>query len=360
MTGVMFIDECEKKGDSSKTIGLSYLILLLTRRCNLSCEYCYNGEAKALDMSEKIMDEAFKLLSRSTGPFHIQLTGGEATLVPELVKKAYEKTTMLIKETGRPGTLAIQTNGTLLNAEMVKNLKNWRIEVGISLDASPDINDKIRGKTKNLLEGLSLLNDHNIPFNVTTVLSSLNVSYLHELPLFLARYPMVRGIGLDLLTRKGRGFNVFSPERNKLYESVKKLCQTLELVNLRRISPLILRELELVKNACVRGNRPHFCEAHKGGSIAVDPLGELFPCGQAFGDESLSMGTVFEPKFPKADFRDYNLFGDHCKGCPLEGHCPGECPGRLYFNTEESLPLVCEIYRSLYDNIKDTFTADVK
>jgi uncharacterized protein len=325
-----------------------YLILILTRRCNLSCKYCYNGEAEGTDMSFEIMDAAFRLLGDGEGPFHVQLTGGEPGLTPELILAALKKAEEFSRERERPGTIALQTNGTLLSQELILEIKKYRVDIGLSLDGPPDVNDRVRGGSVSLLKGLDLLTKNSVPFNVTSVVSDLNSTNLKELPLFLAPYPGLRGVGLDLLVRKGRG-KALSPKRETLRAEAMRLYQTLALVNLRRKTPIVLRELELVKRACLKGPKSSFCEAHRAGSLAVDPSGLLFPCGQAAGDASVSMGTVFHPKAPSINFGDYNLAGPHCEGCPLQGRCPGECPSRLYFNNGESPPLVCELYRGLYE-----------
>jgi uncharacterized protein len=334
--------------DFKKAISPRYLILILTRRCNLSCKYCYNGEAEGTDMSSEVMDAAFGLLSESQGPFHAQLTGGEPGMAPELILMALKKAGEFSLKSLRPGTVALQTNGTLLSRELILEIKKRNLEVGISLDGPPDVNERVRGGSVGLLKGLDLLKESSIPFNVTTVVSDFNCARLMELPLFLAPYPGLRGVGLDLLVRKGRG-EASSPKRDSLREAAKRLYQSLNMVNSLRKNPIVLRELELVKRACAKGPRSSFCEAHRAGSVAVDPSGRLFPCGQAAGDESLSMGTVFEPKAPGINFGDYNLSGPHCEGCPLKGRCPGECPSRLYFNNGENPPLVCELYRGLFE-----------
>jgi len=43
-----------------------------------------------------------------------------------------------------------------------------------------------------------------------------------------------------------------------------------------------------------------------------------------------------------------DLPGKSCAGCPLEGRCPGDCPGRLHYNRNEHPELICELYRTLY------------
>ena len=89
---------------------INYLILALTTRCNLRCRYCYHGDPETrLDMAPSILQRAVMRAATGSGPLHIQLTGGEPCLVPELIETACR----LAQQLQRPLTMGIQVNGTL-------------------------------------------------------------------------------------------------------------------------------------------------------------------------------------------------------------------------------------------------------
>ncbi|WP_157068119.1 radical SAM protein, partial [Desulfosarcina cetonica] len=70
-------------------MAIRYLILALTRRCNLRCVYCYNGDGHdQADMPETVIRAAIDLVASSGQSFHLQLTGGEPTLVPGAIETA--------------------------------------------------------------------------------------------------------------------------------------------------------------------------------------------------------------------------------------------------------------------------------
>ncbi|MDR2351610.1 MAG: radical SAM protein [Deltaproteobacteria bacterium] len=325
---------------------IKYLILLLTRRCNLRCSYCYNGDEIEADMSRGQLAQIFELISPGKGPIHIQLTGGEPTLVPELIEQAVFWALDLKKKSGRPTTLALQTNGTLITPELARNFRTWGLEVGVSLDGPPDVNELTRGGSRDLMRGLEILGDQGVPFRVTTVVSKQNALRLHEVPLFLASNPASRGMGLDLLTQKGRGGTPASP--GELQMGVKKLKETLGLVNRFRQSPFVLRELEKVNSAKNGKFCEIFCEAHRGLSLAVTPTGQMYPCGQAVGENAFCLGTLGEPRRPSKNLHGVKLKNPDCKNCPLQGFCPGDCPGRLFYNSLEEQILVCNLYQTLF------------
>ena len=348
---------------------LRYLILALTLRCSLKCVYCYNGEAKDAVMADDVLEKSFELLKgadafagRTEGasggmsagggkrtaegklPFHVQLTGGEPALVPDRIEAALKLIERFKKQTGRTGTAAVQTNGLHLDGSLIALFKKYSLEVGLSLDGPPEINERQRGGTAALLKGLELLNQNSVPFNVTAVVTAESAGTLSELLLLLSRYKCVRGLALDLLVNRGRG-GAGPPAPSVLFQSAAKLKKTLVQINRLRSAPIVLRELELLASAAAKP-RGFFCEAHCGMSLAVSPDGSLWPCGQPAGEKDFSCGTVFDPHLPKKTFSSLFLPDSQCGSCALSGKCPGECPSRLFFNSENS-HLIWELYRGL-------------
>jgi uncharacterized protein len=320
---------------------LNYLILILTTRCNLKCAYCYNGDRDPIDMDQAVLSEALSLVSQGAAPVRVQLTGGEPALVPELI----ERTVKQAKSLTRPYKISLQTNATLLDRPLVKFFKNNNIEIGISLDGPPDINDRLRGRSRELVRGLSFLEEAGWPFTVTTVVTQDNCQELYKVPLILAQYSAARGMGLDLLIRKGRQ-KAELPSKGSLTQAIAKLKNTLKLINARRRMPLVLREEEQVIRA-LRGQTGPFCQVCLGRSAAVTPDGDVYPCGQTAFSRQFYLGRVFERDLKPANLSGHALTGVHCGGCFLNGRCPGECPSRMFFNQDSDKLLVCHIYRTL-------------
>jgi uncharacterized protein len=248
-----------------------------------------------------------------------------------------------VKNTPRKGTLAIQTNATLLNKDLINLIKKYKMEVGLSIDAPPPENESIRGESKKLIKGLELLDANDIPFNVTAVVSSLNIDDLPKLPLFLSGYKSIGGIGLDLLVDSGNP--VKAPAGIDLSTSMTQLKTNLSLINKLRRTPIVLRELTLLEKA-KSGHVGYFCEAHRKRSLAITPEGELYPCAQVASAKEYCLGTIHSKKEPLKSFSNSTLFGEHCNTCPLLGKCPGECPSRSFFNQGNPL-LICDMYRAL-------------
>jgi uncharacterized protein len=327
-----------------------YLILVLTTRCNLRCRYCYHGDGlEPANMSMAVLEKAVGLAATAGSRFHLQLTGGEPTLVPALIEAGADRA----RKTGRCLTIGIQTNGTCLTRDMLRLFQQYDMQVGVSLDGPPQVHQTQRGMAAETLKGLQLLDSARIPFRVTTVVTQANAARLDELVLILAGYSMARGIGLDLLVRKGRACvpeAVAQTDRATLEAGLQRMRATLDAVNARRAVPIQWREWELLFPADDKQKRrPGFCHSGLGQSLAVTPDGRIFPCAQTLDDPQFAAGTVWQPRDEAlTQLKTCRPQPDVCSDCEVHAICPGDCPSRLYYNQSHEPLLACDLYRTLY------------
>jgi uncharacterized protein len=327
---------------------IRYLILSLTTRCQLQCRYCYNGSPSLIeDMPDEVLRRAISLAAGHDHGFHLQITGGEPTLVPELIAQAAD----VARQTGRCRSIGIQTNGIELSPSLLNFFKTHRFQVGVSVDGPPAVQQQQRGMAAETFRGLGLLESAGIPFRMTTVVTQANAARLDQLVLAVAGFSRARGIGLDLLVRKGRSRNastVLPADAYALKAGLQKMVATLDAVNARREVPIRLRERDLVSNA--GSNISSFCHACLAQSMAVNPIGELFPCGQTIGDPRYAAGTVWEPELDTlGSLSNCSPRNARCNDCSLQGDCPGDCPSRLHYNRNENPGLVCDLYQALLE-----------
>jgi uncharacterized protein len=325
---------------------IRYLILILTTRCNLHCRYCYNGDAPGMDMTPEILRRSLALAAGGAEPLHVQLTGGEPAFRPDLLALAAEEARRL----SRPVTLAVQTNGTLLTPDLLSLCQTQGIEIGVSLDGPPAINELTRGGSQELFKGLKLLEARGVDFNVTAVLSQTNAGFIADLPLVLGGFAHARGFGLDLLVKKGRG-QVEPVKTGELAPHIRKLYERLTQTNQRRARPLVWREKEWLQGKA-GGRKGDFCHACRGESLAVRPDGQATPCAQTSGSPEF-LCTALASNMAASPLTRLKLAGPHCRQCALRGRCPGECPSRLHYNRGEEAFLICELYRALNESLSD-------
>jgi uncharacterized protein len=328
---------------------IRYIVLLLTTACNLQCAYCYRGECKPESMAREVAAEALKLAAESGRAFHVQMTGGEPALEPELV----EWVASTIRKESWHATVGLQTNGTLIDRSLARMAKRYDIQIGVSLDGPVDIQDELRGGAVSTFRGLKVLAEEEVPFCVTTVVTEQNVAYLGKLALILGGFGNAGGVGLDLLVRKGRADKtdrVMPPSSNALREGLRELVKVLRRINSSRPRSIKLREVELLKRVCRIRKALPFCHASRGESIAVHPDGSLYPCGQTVGDPEFYAGTIGSLVVSRLSALSSHVLEDTtCSGCPLIGRCPGDCPSREYYNDEAGKRLACVMYRTLWE-----------
>ncbi|MGQ9485322.1 MAG: radical SAM protein [Desulfosoma sp.] len=327
-----------------------YLILWLTEGCNLRCAYCYRpnqGAPKA--MSREVVDQALTLAARSGRFFHVQISGGEPTLEPDLI--AY--TAEALQRRRLPATLAVQTNGTRLTSELIHLFRRYAIQVGISLDGPPPIQENLRGGAAKTVAGIRRLEAAGVPFRITAVVSEASIGTLDLLPLFVGTFRWCQGIALDLLTVKGHALqgHVAPPKHHSLRVGLQRFYRSVLFVNQHRHQPLRLRELDRLRRAKASSSTSVFCPAAKGESLAVRPDGSVFPCGQTCGEKDWACGTVWHPDTTRLR-RLCGLAqprGADCATCHIRRFCPGECPSRLIYNTAHHASLVCTMYQTLWE-----------
>lgn len=354
---------------------ITYLVLVLTTECNLRCRYCYRGDgfhAPGEVMGDGVLEKALNMAAASGERFHVQLTGGEPALVPDRIRRVAG----IIRERKWPATLGIQTNGTMIDRPLAKLFHGHGIQVGISLDGPVRIQERVRGKAAATLRGMELLDAAGVDFRVTAVVNGENVGHLDELALVLGSYKHARGMALDLLVQKGRAENkrplidkefayrretfeasrgetegaVYPASPKELEAGIEKLVKMLAMINRLRKVPIRLREKDLLQRKMDGNGKDSggYCNAARGESLAVHPDGSLYTCGQTMGDPHFSCGTVDAPE-PSGLKGLCGIKPENttCRGCIVEGICPGECPSRIHYNGGKEA-LACTVYRTLF------------
>lgn len=332
---------------------IRYLVLWLTTACNLHCRYCYRKEDGCVAMSKDVVRAALSLAAESGLPFHVQLAGGEPTLEPDLI----EFVGRTVREARWPATLALQTNGTLIDRHLIGLCRRYDISIGVSIDGPPDVQDNLRGMSGALFKGLSLIEASGMPVRVTTVLSSVNVRRLRDLVLTLAGFGNINGVGFDPLVMTGSAKEKpdLLPSAEAVREGIRDFMGALEQMNIYRGTSFEWREMQVVRRALSgKVSSRAYCHASKGESLAVHPDGKVYPCGQAIGDPDMTAGTVHSIDRTRllSCYEGITLYGD-CSSCPLENRCPGDCPSRLRYNKSSLVPTMCTLYRTVAEKLME-------
>ncbi|MDD5200925.1 MAG: anaerobic sulfatase maturase [Terrimicrobiaceae bacterium] len=177
--------------------------------CNLDCTYCYYLHKEALldqpripRMSDDLLEEHIRqYIEAQTGDEVVfSWQGGEPTILGlDFFRKAvaleakYKKPFQRIEND-------LQTNGTLLDDEWGRFLKEHHFLVGLSCDGPPRLHDRYRvtkgGQPTHgrVLAAARLLKKHGVPFNALCVVNRENVKFPFDVYRHLTRELGVRRV----------------------------------------------------------------------------------------------------------------------------------------------------------------------
>lgn len=168
--------------------------------CNLDCSYCfYLSKEKLLDscnkwrMSDEVLENFIRQYIEGQGHDEIVFSwqGGEPTLCG---LEFFEKVVKLEKKycpSGKHIENDLQTNGTLLDDQWCRFLRENNFLVGLSIDGPKELHDKHRvDKTgestfDKVLNASKLLKKHGVPFNTLTTVNRDNAKHPLEVYRFL-------------------------------------------------------------------------------------------------------------------------------------------------------------------------------
>ena len=170
---------------------LELLVIQPTPFCNLDCSYCYlpnrlDKRKITTETLEKIFNWTFSS-GLVRGPFTLLWHAGEPMVLPA---SFYEQATLLLERCNTSGfeiNQSFQTNATLVNDDWCDFIRRRNVQVGVSVDGPDFLNDRNRttrnggGTLDRVLRGMQLLRDHDIFFDVITVLTSTSLDYPDEL-----------------------------------------------------------------------------------------------------------------------------------------------------------------------------------
>jgi len=131
------------------------LTLVLSGRCNLCCDYCYQTErnTRARMAWATVQSAVSVALADQPQELTVGLTGGEPLLEPLLVRRVVS----YLRSRCPSGTgieITLTTNGTLLDWDMVAFLRDHDVNLQISVDGGPSVQRRRGSWTAPVLDRL--------------------------------------------------------------------------------------------------------------------------------------------------------------------------------------------------------------
>lgn len=371
--------------------------------CNLNCTYCYYlpklrslGDG-ASRMSEATLETLTRQYIRSQDSKIITFNwqGGEPTLAGlDFFRRAVE----LQNQYRRPGTVienTLQTNGTLLDDQWFRFLRDNRFLVGLSIDGPCAVHDIYRRDRQGrptcgkVVQAARALREHRVPFNTLTVINRESARRPLQVYRFLrnvigARYmqfiPCVEPKGFESIPPRGRdeedipsigGPSVHpgapgspvtewstDPEDYGSFmiglfdEWVRRDVGKVFVIN---FDVALASWLGLPAPACTFAER---C----GDALAVEHDGSVYSCDHYVYPEH-RLGTIHETGLAAMVSSDRQIrFGKEkaeglparCRECKVLFACRGECPRNRFLRDssgEMGINYLCPGLRRFFDHI---------
>lgn len=154
---------------------IKIVVLKIASRCNLNCSYCYmyNLGDKTYKNQPKVMaletiENTYKRIiehcnEHNIKDFGIVIHGGEPLLAGQKYIEDFVLRGRELSKNKIRFHYGIQTNGILINKDIVDSLQSLNVNIGVSLDGKKEINDKHRvyhngnGSYDDVIKGIRVL-----------------------------------------------------------------------------------------------------------------------------------------------------------------------------------------------------------
>lgn len=238
----------------------------ITEKCNYHCIHCYGSYlSKGQNISKELFERAVDYV-KSLNINRLQLIGGEPLLHPCL----FTHLLPYVKKIGFK-KVEIFTNGSLINQKSAEKLKEFGVDLRISVYSHEDsINDRItnfNNSLNTLSSSLCAIKSVGLPFMLFSVLTSFNDDFSEEKT--TKRLNVNCRIRTDIARMVGRG-------RNN--------CLSDKLISKAQIGPQKFTKKILSENI-LSNLYKHNCFSSK---IFISVNGEIYPCvmerGVAYGN----------------------------------------------------------------------------
>ncbi len=311
--------------------------LIVTTDCNLRCKYCYAraGDHPAympLWVAQKAIEYAVPV---DTDELFLSFFGGEPTLNFDVIRSVVEQ----VEVKHIPYTPIISTNG-IVNSSVLKFFIEKTFIVKVSLDGTPDMQDKYRvfadGKPTSVMveSTIRTLVREGVRPRVRVTLTRETLCRVKDIVEYLAEL----GIGtvhMELVTRRGRAKdeNFVEPPPDEYVEAIMSAIGHCEKNGIQFVTSALLR---------LFAPATHYCTSLAGRKLVFTPDGLITSCLETQDCDTAPPEFVIGRYVPeKGTFEcdlsqtvpDVRKMMRKCERCSFISICCGGCPIRNFHVT---------------------------
>lgn len=330
------------------------LTLNVTQNCNLRCKYCYvkktNFSSSFMTLDTAIRAVDFILKSKDLESLGISFYGGEPLLNFPVIQGTIKYASEEARKIGLPEVkYHLTTNGTLLTDEIIDFLKEYEINVMISIDGTAAIHDAVRvtptgeGTHSLVLDRLQKLMHNSGRHKVSTSGVVTNRGRLKEAYDYLAQLSLL-DIKLSYVRYLDESEYALSDTQKKEYmEDMRKIAWECTEMLLKGVRPPYYNFENNILQLWKRSKRSYFCPAGVR-RFGISPGGDVYPCGPAAAMDEWKLGSLREglDEDARESWAAVASFEnrEECQECWARYLCAGGCPLRLVRSFDEQR---CEI-----------------
>ncbi len=328
------------------SFGVRALCLFISHDCNLSCRYCFTQRdpgQRLPHMTWEVGKKAVDLLLEQKGGRHreIDFFGGEPLLNFPLIKKIVSYARQQAGRRGLEFEFTLTTNATLLDAAKGDFLNQEDMNVILSLDGRPQIQDLMRSykdgrgsyqrTVKNIVKFLQSRHKEN--YYIRGTYTRNNLDFCRDIEHFLSLG--FDSLSLEPVVSRGESYTIQDRDLPAIKQEYERLV-ALYLAQHRADNPFHFYHfaLDLEKGPCLY-KRLSGCGAGVD-YLAVAADGSLYPCHQFVGLDDFYMGNVTrEPFVLQRDIGKRmaaaSAAREPCADCWARFLCGRGCAATAYF-----------------------------
>ncbi len=325
--------------------GINQCSVVLTRSCNLRCEFCYVKEAGYSEKESISLEDLKKIVDfcNEAKVKYIFFTGGEPLLYPHL-----PAILRYIKSQEHKLTTAVATNGILLeNEEFCREL----IDSGLDY-----IDISMKGKNPTEWIGITGVDGYQKQQKAVSNMSKLNMDFTCSMVITMENVYSLCDSVRNALGQGAKQFSfTFVIDNDTITDSTKSYLEThnpFELINAflsqRDQLDSITNEwwIEYSFPLCtysdtqmqqLRGKLASPCQIHKRNAVTFDPHLNLLPCDMYFNNKIGQLGRDFnnveelyklmqEDPYKETIDKISKMPSEECSACQYFEKCFGGCP----------------------------------
>ena len=348
----------KKDKENLNCVAFDSLWLNISHECNLRCVYCYGGDGTygtrkplmTIDDAKKTIDYWYQRLDKSAKEVTITFFGGEPTVNKKVIAFSIGYLNDLLYRK-LPVKYKITTNGTIMDAELLKLLKNNNFIITVSIDGDEENHNKNRpfsngeGSFRKAIDTILLLQKNDI-YNITARLTIVheNVGNLENNVRMLWGIG-IKSIALNMVASLDDKYKITNDDIKCLRDQIHNLAlkmykhPNMSIYNLKLYGYLLYNRMN------------NNCLFYSNKNLLVETNGDVYRCHRLVGNRKFVIGNIFE----NSDFLKENhtaqVNSEKCSNCWANKLCTS-CPQINYlYNNNLDVPydVYCDFNKILIE-----------